>query len=248
MSSACCASSRARARAHQRTEHRVARADRGEAAVEQRVRNAGLRLNAVGELDEGGARRSGVDDQVGPRGDHRFEVRGARAAGDASDLGPVADTRQQELELFGPVGTRPAQQRVGRKRVELDRRRRPGREHALHLARHRHAAAGAVGDERRVRGSGRADAHCRQADHGLPAVQARRSTKVSSPQRWPNDLRSCGRPRPSHALPVIAPRSERTTARRRPCTTRSCSAPPSKRPSRRTPARDPSSHADASPG
>ena len=77
----------------------------------------------------------------GRSGEHRLQVRGVAAAGDASQLGPAGDARPQELELLGAIGARPSEQQLGRQRVELDRRRRPGREDALHPCGHRSRGA-----------------------------------------------------------------------------------------------------------
>ena len=131
----------------QRTERAIAQRDAVEAAVEQRIGNAGLLLHAFGERDIGRARAADVEDEVGLERQHDLEIGGVAAPGDASHLRPAADVGQQELALLRPVGARPAEQQLGRQRVEKDRRRRPRRKHALDPRRHRHRAAGAVGHD-----------------------------------------------------------------------------------------------------
>ena len=60
-----------------------------EAAVEQRIGNAGLRLHALGQRHESGARRADVEDEIGLERDHRFQVGRVAAPGEAADLGRV---------------------------------------------------------------------------------------------------------------------------------------------------------------
>ena len=60
--------------------------DAVEASIEQRIRNAGLLLHAVGERDVGVVDDADVEDQVGLERQHHFEIGGIAAAGDAPDL------------------------------------------------------------------------------------------------------------------------------------------------------------------
>ena len=136
--------------ADQRAERPIGLRDAVEAPVEQGIGNAGLLLHALGERDIGRARAADVEDEIGLERQHDLEIGGVAAPGDASHLRPAADVGQQELALLWPVGTRPAEQELGRERIEKDRRRRPRRKYALDLRRHRHRAAGAVGDGRGV--------------------------------------------------------------------------------------------------
>ena len=93
----------------------------------------------------------------------RFQVGGIAAPGDAADLRPCADVRQHIGALFRPVGARPADQQVGRQRIEQDRGRRSGRENARDLFRDRQRAAGRIGDRCRTRtGAAQAARPCRQ--------------------------------------------------------------------------------------
>ena len=121
-----------------------------EAAVEQRVRNAGLLLHTLGQRDEGAAGRADIEDQIGLERDHAFQIGGVAAARDTPDLGARADLRQHIHALFRPVGARPAKQQLGRERIKQDRGRRAGREHARDFFRYRQRAAGRVGDRCRM--------------------------------------------------------------------------------------------------
>lgn len=127
-------------------EDAIARRGLVKAAVEQGIGDAGLLLDALGELDIGAAGRAGIDDEIRLGLEHGFEIGAVAATGDAADLGPVADAGQQEFAFLRPIGARPADQEVGRERVDQDRRGRTGRKDALDLAGHRHFAAGAVAD------------------------------------------------------------------------------------------------------
>ena len=120
--------------------------DRVEAAVEQRVGNAGLLLHPLGQRDEGAAGRADIEDEIGLERDHAFQIGGVAAARDAPDLRARADFRQHVHALFRPVGAGPAEQQLGRKRIKQDRGRRAGREHARNFFRHRQRAAARVCD------------------------------------------------------------------------------------------------------
>ena len=86
--------------ADQRAERTIGLRDAVEAAVEQRIGNAGLLLHAVGERDVGRADAADVEDEVGLEREHDLEIGGVAAPGDAADLRPAADVGQQELALL----------------------------------------------------------------------------------------------------------------------------------------------------
>jgi len=117
-----------------------------EAAVEQRVRNAGLLLHALRQRDEGAAGRADIEDQIRFERDHAFEVGCVAATRDAPDLRARTDICQHVHAFFGAVGARPAEQQIGRECIEEDRSRWAGRKHARDFFRHRQRAAGCVGD------------------------------------------------------------------------------------------------------
>ena len=158
---------------HQLAELAIGRRDRIEPAIQQRVGNAGLLLHARRERHEGRRGRADVEDQVGLERQHDFEIGGVAAAGDAADLGPGADIRQHVDAFFRPVGARPAEQQIGRQRIEQDRGRRPCGKHASDLLRHRHGAARRVGDGRGAAGARRKQ-RSRAAQHQRPPVKLHR--------------------------------------------------------------------------
>ena len=114
----------------QGAERAVGRGGGLEAAVEQRIRYAGLLLHPVGERHIGRADVANVQNEIGLERQHGLQIGGIAAPGDASNLRPAADLRQQELALRRPIGARPAQQQLRRQRIEHDGGRRPGRKHA----------------------------------------------------------------------------------------------------------------------
>ena len=132
----------------QGAERAVGRGGGLEAAVEQRIRNAGLLLDPVGERNISRADVADVQDEIGLERQHGLQIGGVAAPGDASHLGAAADLRQQEFALRRPIGARPAQQQLGRQRIKHDGGGRSGRKHAQNLRRHRHGAAGAIGHGR----------------------------------------------------------------------------------------------------
>ncbi len=142
------------AAARQAAEDAIALGDRAETAIEQRIGDAGLALHPLGEFDIGAPRGARIDDQIGLELEHGFEIGAVAAPGDAADLGPVADARQQEFALLGPVGAGPAQQQIGRERVELDRGGRPGGKDARDGGGDGDVAARAVAHARRLRQAG----------------------------------------------------------------------------------------------
>src|SRR5262249_4678064 len=135
----------------QRAERAIAQRNALETAVEHRVGNARLLLHAVGERDIGRVHAADIEDEIAFDREHDFEFGGVAAPGDAAHFGPAADVGQQELAFLRPVGARPADEQLGRERVEKDRRRRSCRKDALDTRRHRHGAAGAVGHARGAR-------------------------------------------------------------------------------------------------
>ena len=164
----------------QGAERAVADGNAGEAAVEQRIGNAGLLLHAVGERDVGRVDAADIENQIGLEREHDLEIGGVAAPGDAPDLRPPADVGQQELALLRTVGARPAEQKLGCQRVEHDRGRRPGREDTRDARRHRHSAAGTVGH---AGGAGAARDHQRGRQSGdqCAAIEAHAGHSLALP-------------------------------------------------------------------
>jgi len=113
-------------------------------AIEQRIGNTGLLLHAIGERNVGRIDVTHVENEIGLECDYRFQIGGVAASGEAADLRPGADVGQQELPLLGAVGAWPAEQQLGGERIEQNRRRRPGREHAGDVGGDRDRSAGRV--------------------------------------------------------------------------------------------------------
>ena len=73
-----------------------------EAAVEQRIGNAGLLLHPVGERHVGVGHVADVEDEIRLEREHGLDIGGVAAAGDPADLRAVADIGQQELPFLAP--------------------------------------------------------------------------------------------------------------------------------------------------
>src|SRR5262249_14692 len=104
----------------------------------------GLLLHAVGERDVGRVHAADVEDEIGFEREHDFEIGRIAAPGDAPHFGPAADVGQEEFAFLRPVRTRPADEQVGRERIEKDRRRRARGKDGVEGGRHQDGAAGAV--------------------------------------------------------------------------------------------------------
>ena len=89
------------AAADQFAERAIGRGGLVETAVEQRVGNAGLLLHAIGERNVGRVGVADVENEIGLERQHRFEIGGVAAPGEAADFRPGADVGQQELALLG---------------------------------------------------------------------------------------------------------------------------------------------------
>src|SRR5262249_25127090 len=89
-----------------------------------------------------------VEDQIRLELEQNFEVCRVAAAGQPPNLGLVATARAQKLALRGIVAAGPADEQIGRKRVEQDRSRRPACEHAFDLFGNRNRAPARIGDGR----------------------------------------------------------------------------------------------------
>src|ERR1700682_5037582 len=122
----------------QLAERTVGLGNPGEAAIQQRIGNAGLLLYAVRERNEGGAGRSDVENEIGFEREYRFQIGGVAASGDAADFGPRANLGKHVGTLFRPIGARPSDQQIRCQRVKQDRRRRSGGKHARYLCRNGH--------------------------------------------------------------------------------------------------------------
>ena len=127
----------------------VGRHDLLEAAVEQRVGNAGLLLRGFGKRLEACVHRAGVDDEIGLERIDRLEVDSAAAAGEPRHLRPGRDFREQELAFRGAERLEPTDQEIGRERIEQHRRRRTGRIDTRHAVGRGDGPAGRVGGRRR---------------------------------------------------------------------------------------------------
>src|SRR5262245_41850467 len=66
-----------------------------------------------------------VEDEIGFEREHDLEIGGVAAPGDAAHFGPAADVGQEEFAFLRPVGARPADEQLGRERVEKDRAYEP---------------------------------------------------------------------------------------------------------------------------
>src|SRR5262245_14832409 len=139
------------ATADQVTERAIGERNAVEAAVEQRVGDAGLLLHAVGERDIGRIDAADVENEIGLEREYDLEIGGVAAPGDATHFRPAADVGQEEFALLRPIGARPAEETLGGERIEKARRRWSRRKNALDPRRYRDAAAGAVGDRGRAR-------------------------------------------------------------------------------------------------
>jgi hypothetical protein len=122
------------------------RRGRLEAAVHQEVRDAGLRLHAVREVDVGVAHRAEIDNQVRLDLQHPLEVGVAATAGQSAGAGQVTIGCRDIRRFFRPERARPAAEHLGPQHVDQYRSRRAGREHRIDLFRNLDRAAGAVGN------------------------------------------------------------------------------------------------------
>ena len=130
----------------QGTECAVGERNAVETAVQQSIRDAGLLLHAIGERHIGRVHAADVENEIGLEREHDFEIGGIATSGDAAHFRPCADVGQEEFAFLRAVGARPSNKKLGRERVEKDRRWWSGGKHALDPLRHRHGTAGAIGD------------------------------------------------------------------------------------------------------
>jgi hypothetical protein len=86
---------------------------RRQAAIQQQIGDAGLRLDPLGERDIGRADLAEVDDQVGLDGQHHLEIGAAAAAGELAQLRQVARRRREVGQFVRPRRARPASQTLG---------------------------------------------------------------------------------------------------------------------------------------
>ena len=143
----------------------IERPDRVEPAVEQGVGNPGLLLHAGGERHVGVVDGADVEDQIGLELEQNFEICRVAAAGQPTNLGLVAPARAQKFALLGIMAAGPTDEEIGRKRVEENRRRRPGCEDTFNLFRNRKRATTRIGDGRACK--------ARREDRGRRAAQER---------------------------------------------------------------------------
>ncbi len=92
-----------------------------EAAVDEDVGDARLRLHAVREIGIGVAHRAEIEDEVGLQRQHALEVRLAAPPGQPAGLGQVAVRYGDIGPLLGPQRARPAEQALGLQRIDQDR-------------------------------------------------------------------------------------------------------------------------------
>src|SRR5262249_31326733 len=118
----------------------IERPDRAEPAVEQGVGNPGLLLHPRGERYVSVVDGADVEDQIRLELEQILEVCRVAAAGHPPNLGLVATAGAQNLALRGIVAAGPADEQIGRKRVEQDRSRRPACERMFDLFGNRNRA------------------------------------------------------------------------------------------------------------
>ena len=137
------------AAAEKLTERAIGRADAVQVPVEQNIGDTTLLLNALGERREGSAHRADVDNEIGLERGQRVVIDAvAVAAGEPGYLGPRGDIREQEFARLRPNRFQPANQKIGRERIDHGRCRRTGRIDASHAVRRRDSAAGRISDAR----------------------------------------------------------------------------------------------------
>ena len=152
-----------------------------EVAVDQHIGHAAFLLHAFGERLVAVVDVADVDDHIGLERLERVEIDlGVAASGQPRNFRPRGDLRQQKRAGLGRNRFEPAEQQVGRQRIDLDRRRRSSRIDALHVVRHGDAAAGSVGEAcgetRQRRGQRR-----RHAAEQRPAIDPH---QISSSYCW----------------------------------------------------------------
>jgi len=141
-------------------------------AVDERIRNRGLALHAVGERDVSVRDRPEIDDQVGLRRHHDFEVHRAAAAGEAADLRQLTHARRQVRQFLGRRLAVPADQFFRRQHGDQHQGGRARGDHALDPVGHRDRAAGGVDDVARV-GTARQQRKKRGRDRSKPEPAGR---------------------------------------------------------------------------
>src|SRR5262249_34022326 len=168
----------------------IGRGQRDEVPVKQGIGDAGLILHARSERYECLAGRPDIDNKVGLEREHCFKICRITAPGDAPDFRPPANVRQHVEALLRMVGSRPAEQQIGRKRIQQDGRWRTGGKYTLDARRHRYGPSGTVHDGCRTR-SIRYQQNCCQTPkesasvepHHLPTItsEALMTAQASSP-------------------------------------------------------------------
>jgi len=88
-----------------------------------------------------------IDNKIRLERQHRFKVCRITAPGNAPNFRPPADVRQHVSALFWTVGARPAEQQIGRKRVQQDGGWRAGGKYALDACLYRYGPTGTVFDD-----------------------------------------------------------------------------------------------------